>query len=189
MQIGICMKFYTASCPSRLELPRVSDSALPQSWWVLLWWWSPVQWLSVVVWLLVLRKLQVGYSSRSSAELVAETDGQTDAIPMENTVLLQLLKGARRKLFQPIQEPRLGGRLQWRSMPAWKWCLDNYAITDMRLCSSDLFVDLLRTACEGTSKYYRSEEEWNGRENKPLFWGLLNKTLLNNIVLTVHRSM
>lgn len=125
MQIGICMQFYTASCPARLELPRVCDSALPQSWWVLLWWWSPVQWLSVVVWLLVLRKLQVGDSSRSSVELVAGTDGQTDAIPMQNTVLLQLLKGPRRKPFQPIQEPRLGGRLQWRSVPAWKWCLNN----------------------------------------------------------------
>jgi len=118
MQTGICMHFYMASCPARLELPRVCDSALPQSWWVLLLWWSPVQWLSVVVWLLVLRKLQVGNSSRSSVELVAGTDGQTDAIPMVNTVLLQLLKGARRKLFQPIQEPRLGGRLQRRSVPA-----------------------------------------------------------------------
>jgi hypothetical protein len=112
MQIGICMQFYTAPCSARLELRRVCDSALPRSWWVLLWWWSPVQWLSVVVWLLVLRKLQVGDSSRSSVELVAGTDGQTDAIPMVNTELLQLWKGARRKLFQPIQEPRLGGRLQ-----------------------------------------------------------------------------
>ena len=106
------MQFYTASCPGRLELPRVCDSALPQSWWVLLWWWSPVQWLSVVAWLLVLRKFQVGGRSRSSVELVAGIDGQTDAIPMVNTVLLQILKGARRKPYQPIQEPRLGGRLQ-----------------------------------------------------------------------------
>jgi len=111
MQIDICMHLYTASCPVRLELPRVCDSALPQSWWVLLWW-SPVQWLSVVVCLLVLRKLQVGDSSHSSVELVAGTDDRTDAIPIVNTVLLQLLKGACRELFQLIQEPRLGGRLQ-----------------------------------------------------------------------------
>jgi hypothetical protein len=110
-QIGVCTQFYTVSCPARLRLPRVYDSALPQSWWVLLWWWSAVQWLSVV-WLLVLCKLQVGDRSRSSVEPVAETDGQTDAIPMVDTVLIQLLKGARRNLVQPIQEPRLGGRLQ-----------------------------------------------------------------------------
>lgn len=112
MQIDICMQFYTASCPGRLELPRVCDSALPESLWVLLWWWSPVLLLSVVAWLLVIRKLKVGSRSRSSVELVAGTDGQTDAIPMVNTVLLQILKGARTKLYQPIQEPRLGGRLQ-----------------------------------------------------------------------------
>jgi hypothetical protein len=113
MQIGMCVPVYTASCPARQGLPRLCDMALPRLLWVVLWWWwSPVQWLSVVVWLLVHHKLQVGGSTRSSVGLVAGTDGQTDAIPMVDTVLLQPLKGARRKLVQPRQEPRLGGRLK-----------------------------------------------------------------------------
>ena len=101
-----------SACRRRLDLLRGCDSALPRLWWVILSWWSLVQWLSVVVWLLVLHKLQVGHSTRSSVELVAGTDGQTDAIPMVHKVLLQFSKEAHKKLVQPIQEPRLGGRLK-----------------------------------------------------------------------------
>jgi hypothetical protein len=170
MQIGICVPIYTAFCTARLDLPRICDSALPQLWWVILWWSSPVQWLSVVVWLLVLHKLQVGDSTRS-VELVAGTDGQMDAIPMVHTVLLQPLKGAHRKLVQPIREPRLGGRLKWRSMPAWKWCLNNcMLLLNICLCSLKRFVDYLLTACEETSENNRTEEECKGRENETLFW-------------------
>jgi hypothetical protein len=120
------------------------DNASPRLWSVLRWWWAPAQSWSVVGWLLVVRKLRAGRSS--SVELVAGTDGQTDAIPTVGTALLLLLEGAHSHLrgarVRPIQRPEPGGQLKWRLVPAWRRHFKNHKLLlniGLCLCLQQLF--------------------------------------------------